>query len=207
MHGYATAQPPVVQLQLLIMKTQQLQLKCPVATSWVQLGCSFLQLLQLDLKRLHWKYSENEENILNNPFLPNSLFLATSSETNNTLLWAHLASTKTWTSSVLAQPSGPMKTCIQRYEESIYGGWSHGEWWESWWWITFPHQRISTHCSHINYSQSPPKSHGLTAWLWLFRTPGQAKATMKPSSWPSLAWPIWGQLGLAHGLRPGQAQH
>jgi hypothetical protein len=37
---------------LLIMKTQQLQLESPVATSWVQLGCSFLQLLQLDLKRL-----------------------------------------------------------------------------------------------------------------------------------------------------------
>ena len=43
---------PVVQLQFLIMKTQQLQLKSPVATSCVQLGCSFLQLLQLDLKRL-----------------------------------------------------------------------------------------------------------------------------------------------------------
>jgi hypothetical protein len=43
---------PVVQLQLLIMKTQQLQLESPVATSWVQLGCSFLQLLQLDFKRL-----------------------------------------------------------------------------------------------------------------------------------------------------------
>ena len=43
---------PVVQLQLLIMKTQQLQLQSPVATSWVQLGCSFLQLLQLDLETL-----------------------------------------------------------------------------------------------------------------------------------------------------------
>ena len=27
-----------------------------------------------------------------------------------------------------------------------------------------------------------------TAWLWLFSMAGQAKATMKPLSWPGLAW-------------------
>jgi hypothetical protein len=41
------------------------------------------------------------------------------------------------------------------------------------------------------------ESHGLTAWLWLFKTAGRAKAVI-------LAW-----LGLARepGLKPGQAQH
>ena len=49
------------------------------------------------------------------------------------------------------------------------------------------------------------KSHGLTAWLWLFKNPSQAKAAVKPSNWPGLAQPIWAQFGLAHGLRPGLA--
>ena len=57
----------------------------------------------------------------------------------------------------------------------------------------------------INFCLCSLKSHGLTAWLWLFKDAGQAKAAMKPSSGPSLAWPIWAWLGLAHGLRPGQA--
>ena len=34
------------------------------------------------------------------------------------------------------------------------------------------------------------KSRGLTAWLWHFENPGQAKAAMKPSKWPGLARPI-----------------
>ena len=54
---------PVVQLQLLIMKTQQLQLQSPVATSWVQLGCSFLQLLQLDLKTLTTAWIHGMDNM------------------------------------------------------------------------------------------------------------------------------------------------
>jgi hypothetical protein len=69
--------------------------------------------------------------------------------------------------------------------------------------ITFPPPKIFNKMILKNN----PKSRGLTAWLWLFRSPGQAKAAMKLSSWPGLAWPIWAQLGLAHGLRPGQAQH
>ena len=32
------------------------------------------------------------------------------------------------------------------------------------------------------------KSRGLTAWLWLFKNASQAKAAMKPSKWPGLAW-------------------
>ena len=52
-----------------------------------------------------------------------------------------------------------------------------------------------------------PKSRGLTAWLWLFKSASRAKAPMKPSIWPGLARPIWAWLGLAHGLRPGLAQH
>ena len=74
MHNYATAQPqvatscnqlqPVVQLQLLIMKTQQLQLQSPVATSWAQLGCSFLQLLQLDLKTLIMQWMPEYHNFV-----------------------------------------------------------------------------------------------------------------------------------------------
>ena len=51
------------------------------------------------------------------------------------------------------------------------------------------------------------KSRGLTAWLWLFKNASQAKAALKPSKWPGLAWPIWAWLGLAHGLRPGLAKH
>jgi hypothetical protein len=51
------------------------------------------------------------------------------------------------------------------------------------------------------------KSRGFMAWLWLVRTIGQAKAAKKPSLWLGLAGPIWARLGLAHGLRPGQAQH
>ena len=51
------------------------------------------------------------------------------------------------------------------------------------------------------------KSRGLTAWLWLFKNVSRAKAAMKPSKWPGLARPIWARLGLAHGLRPGLAQH
>ena len=39
-----------------------------------------------------------------------------------------------------------------------------------------------------------------------FQNASQAKAVMKPSFWPSSAWPIWAWLGLAHSLRPGQAQ-
>jgi hypothetical protein len=58
--------------------------------------------------------------------------------------------------------------------------------------------------SHIYCS---PKSRGLAAWLWLFKKASQAKAAMKPSKWPGLARPIWAWLGLAHGLRPGLAQH
>ena len=50
------------------------------------------------------------------------------------------------------------------------------------------------------------KSRGLTAWLWLFKNASRAKAVMKPSTRPGLAWPIWAQLGLAYGLRPGLAQ-
>jgi hypothetical protein len=50
------------------------------------------------------------------------------------------------------------------------------------------------------------KSRGLTAWLWLFKNTSRAKAAMKPSIWPGLAWPIWARLGLAYGLRPGLAQ-
>ena len=38
------------------------------------------------------------------------------------------------------------------------------------------------------------KSRGLVAWLWLFKKASQAKAAMKPSTWPSLAWPIWAWL-------------
>ena len=59
------------------------------------------------------------------------------------------------------------------------------------------------YCSQINYSQNLSKSCHLMAWLWLFRTPGQAEATTVPSPWPGLAWPVWAQLGSAHGLRPG----
>ena len=51
------------------------------------------------------------------------------------------------------------------------------------------------------------ESHSLMAWLWLFTIQGQAKAVMEPPFWPSLAWPIWAWLGLAHSLRPGHAQH
>ena len=57
------------------------------------------------------------------------------------------------------------------------------------------------------HKQKFGESRGLTAWLWLFRIPGRAKAVMEPSFWPGLAWPIWAWPGLAHGLRPGQAQH
>jgi hypothetical protein len=38
-----------------------------------------------------------------------------------------------------------------------------------------------------------------------FQILSQAKAIMKPSSRPGLAWPIWAWLGPALGLRPGQA--
>jgi hypothetical protein len=51
------------------------------------------------------------------------------------------------------------------------------------------------------------KSRGLTAWLWLFKNASRAKAAMKPSKRPGLARPIWARLGLAHGLKPGLAQH
>jgi hypothetical protein len=51
------------------------------------------------------------------------------------------------------------------------------------------------------------QSHGLTAWLWLGLTSGQAKAFTKPSLWPGPAWLIWAWLGLARGLRPGHAHH
>jgi hypothetical protein len=51
------------------------------------------------------------------------------------------------------------------------------------------------------------QSHGLTAWLWLGLTSGQAKAFTKLSLWPGPAWLIWAWLGLARGLRPGHAHH
>jgi len=38
------------------------------------------------------------------------------------------------------------------------------------------------------HSSIAHKSHSLTAWLWLFRMLGQAKALMKLSFWPGLAW-------------------
>jgi hypothetical protein len=72
--------------------------------------------------------------------------------------------------------------------------------------ITFPPPKTSTNLRQIHRC-NPPKSRGFTAWLWLFSTPSWAKAAIKPSSWPGLAWPIWARPGLAHGLRPGQAQH
>ena len=50
------------------------------------------------------------------------------------------------------------------------------------------------------------KSRGLTVAL-AFQNVSRAKAAMKPSLWPGLAWPIWARLGSAHGLRPGHAQH
>jgi len=63
---------------------------------------------------------------------------------------------------------------------------------------------------HINpqiHANKCSSGRGLMAWLWLAWTPGQAKALMKPGSWPSLAWPNWAWLWLAHGLRPGHAHH
>ena len=60
--------------------------------------------------------------------------------------------------------------------------------------------------SHSNKPLLTP-SRGLTAWPWLFRMLGRAKALMKPSLWLGLARPIWAWLGLAHGLRPGHAHH
>ena len=62
------------------------------------------------------------------------------------------------------------------------------------------------HCRCLNKNLCSLKSRGLTAWLWLFKNASQAKAAMKPSTRPGLAWPIWARLGLAHGLRPGLAQ-
>jgi hypothetical protein len=59
----------------------------------------------------------------------------------------------------------------------------------------------------IAHPFSSLKSRGLTAWLWLFKTAGQAKAAKKLSSWLGLAWPILAWLGQAHGLKLGQAQH
>ena len=44
--------------------------------------------------------------------------------------------------------------------------------------ITFPPPKIFNKMIFSNN----PKGHGLMAWLWLFRSPGQAKATIKPSS-------------------------
>ena len=34
-----------------------------------------------------------------------------------------------------------------------------------------------------------------------FQNASWAKAVIKPSFWPGLAWPIWARLGSAHGLR------
>ena len=62
------------------------------------------------------------------------------------------------------------------------------------------------HCRCLNKNLCSLKSRGLTAWLWLFKNASQAKAAMKPSTRPGLAWPIWARLGPAHGLRPGLAQ-
>src|SRR5882757_9716944 len=57
--------------------------------------------------------------------------------------------------------------------------------------------------SHINSHES----HGLTAWLWLCRMLGQAKANARPTVWPGLARPTLAWLGLAFGLRPSHAHH
>ena len=61
-------------------------------------------------------------------------------------------------------------------------------------WVTCCNIKITSHHQHTyNDTLQPdklhsPKSHGLMAWVWLLRTSGQAKAIMKPSTWPSLAW-------------------
>ena len=52
--------------------------------------------------------------------------------------------------------------------------------------ITFPPPKIFNIHTLQPHKLHSPKSHGLTAWLWLFRNPGQAKAFTKPSTWPSL---------------------
>jgi len=69
----------------------------------------------------------------------------------------------------------------------------------------------SAHCefaiNNILNNISLGKSRGLTAWLWLFKPQARPKAKTKLSYWPGLAQPIWAWLGLAHSLRPGQAQH
>jgi hypothetical protein len=46
------------------------------------------------------------------------------------------------------------------------------------------------------------KSHGLTAWLWLFKIASRAKAVVKPSIWPGLFG-----LSLAWLRASGQALH
>jgi len=58
----------------------------------------------------------------------------------------------------------------------------------------------------VQYTEDETTDHisDITAWLWLLKTPapGQSRHEAAMTARLGLAWPIWGRLSLAHGLRP-----